>query len=61
MESLGQLGKEIIKFINLEILIFEIGLLFRKINFFEIEYFLYNLLVVVDVVFQLFVLLFGYV
>lgn len=50
MESLGQLGKEIIKFINLETSIFEIGLSFQKINFFEIEYFLHNLSVVVDVV-----------
>lgn len=50
MESLSQLGKEIITFINLETSIFEIGLSFQKINFFEIEYFLHNLSVVVDVV-----------
>lgn len=61
MESLGQLGKEIIKFINLETSIFEIGLSFQKINFFEIEYFLHNLSVVVDVVPQLCALLSGHV
>lgn len=37
MESLGQLGKEIIKFINLETSIFEIGLSFQKIIFLRLN------------------------